>query len=280
MKKLILLSLLFVLPLCGCSYFKDRMKDASEVVEVGVGFSMGLGINARATKLVQAGFGSYAGHWAGLREGSLAVWEENRVEMGAFPIYLHEVNRKSDQILDIHHPFAVEVGYDTYMNDLWLITDRGFFEVGVTANVIALGADVAFDCAEFADFVLGWCGVDLLADDCYNRDLEELVKQVQSPYPDKRVAAVRALRRLTGEDFGYTIYTDREEQPSSQVEVWRKWKRWLNDAGAQHDVDADDETVAEEERVAEEPAASEETTAAMETPDHQEKDKGGERGNG
>ena len=69
MKKLLLLCLLCVLPYSGCTYFQDRLKDASEIVEVGVGFSMGLDLNVRATKAVQVGFGSYSGYWAGLKEG-------------------------------------------------------------------------------------------------------------------------------------------------------------------------------------------------------------------
>ncbi|MFH1999900.1 MAG: hypothetical protein ABIK28_09475 [Planctomycetota bacterium] len=240
MKKNLLLCFLLILPFYGCSYFKDRLKDASEVVEVGVGFSMGLDFNIRATKIAQAGFGSYSGDWAGLREGQLACWQEERVEMGVFPLYFHELNRTSGTLVNIHHPVSVESGYETYMNDLFLTTDRGIFEVGLTANVIALGVDVAFECAEFADFLLGWCGVDFLNDDCYSRSVEDLVTQVQAWSPEERAAAVRALRRRTGENFGYTTCTSRDEQPADQIQAWRQWKRWLKDKDENAPIEAPD----------------------------------------
>lgn len=228
MNKLLWIVLIAVSPLIGCSYFKDRVKDASEMYEFGVGFSIGLETNLRATKLFQVGFGSYGGHWAGLREGRFATWAEERVEMGFSPLYFHELNRRSKTLLDIRHPLPYESGYGTYMNDLFLLTDRGFFNIGFTLNLLAVGLDMGFECAEIADFLIGWFGFDILSDDAFSRSLDELVVQAQSRSAHRRAAAVRALRLRTGEQFDYVIITARDEHSRDQIDVRKRWKEWLS----------------------------------------------------
>ena len=138
------LAFLSLLALSGCSaYVGDRLKDASEIIDVGLGLSVGLEANARATKMFQLGIGSYSGDWMGLKEGRLALWREERSELGIAPLYFHEVFRTSDTLLDIRHPLILDPGYGPYLNDLGLMTDRGFFEVGGTVNFIVAGMDTA-----------------------------------------------------------------------------------------------------------------------------------------
>jgi hypothetical protein len=237
MNRLLWISLLTLLPLSGCGYFQDRLKDASEVIEVGLGLSPGVEANARVTKVFQVGFGSYSGHWVGLREGHLAYWTEERSEMGFSLLYFHELTRTSRTLVDFRHPLPTESGYSTYMADMNLITDRGFFEIGLTGNLVLVGFDVAFEAAEFFDFLFGLVGVDILHDDCYSKPLDELVTQAQSRNAYRRAAAIRGLRRVTGKEFGYEIVTARDEHPRDQIRVWQRWKEWLDGTTVTEDTE-------------------------------------------
>ena len=101
-----------------------------------VGLSYGVDLSARVTRAVQAGFGAYEGDWVGLKEGRFAHWYMRRAEMGVSPFFFHEIYRTSDRLIDISHPIFTTASYDEYLNDLWLSTDRGFFSVGATVNMI------------------------------------------------------------------------------------------------------------------------------------------------
>jgi len=216
----------------GCaSYLHDRLKDASEMFECGIGYSMGVTVNLRATKLAQAGVGAHSGEWAGLREGRFATWTEERSEFGFTPFYYHEVFRKSDDLIDIHHPLLWDPGYEQFLNDLFLLTDRGFFEVGLTVNALLVGVDLSFELAEIADFVTGVAGFDLLGDDAFGVPTDTLLKRLQSRNAWKRYAAARALRRATGFDFDYTLHTVRDEHTEDQIQSRRLWKRALEAPG-------------------------------------------------
>jgi hypothetical protein len=50
----------------------------------------------------------------------------------------------------------------------------------------------------------------------------ELVKNLDSDDPAVRFYAVEGLRRLTGEDFGYLFYQEKEQRRPA-VERWRRW---------------------------------------------------------
>jgi len=65
-KPFLIFFLSLTLAAAGCAgSVKDRLKDASEVFEFGVGVSKGVAFNVRATKAAQAGIGSYSGIWGG-----------------------------------------------------------------------------------------------------------------------------------------------------------------------------------------------------------------------
>jgi len=230
LKLSLLLGLLGVLglPSSGCGYLRDRLKDGTEIFEAGAGVSLGFAVNVRATKLAQAGLGSYGGFWAGLKEGRFADWEEERVEMGISPFYYQEMSRRSDQLLDFRRAVPDESGYGSFSNDLFLLTDRGFFEVGVTANVLFLGLDLSVELAELADLLTGVFGFDLLSDDGYAPSPEILVNQMQSRDADKRAAAVRGLLHRMGRDFHYVAVAARDEHPQDQIDAWKRAKAWLH----------------------------------------------------
>ena len=218
--------LLPLLLVTGCAgYLKDRMKDAVEVLEVSAGISVGVEANVRATKLLQAGFGSYNGDWAGLKNGRLAAWSEERVEMGVTPFYFHELIRddlgKGDgKLVPIEHPLFGDAGFEPFMNDFYLLTDRGWFEAGITVNLICVGADLSVDLSEVFDFLAGIAGFDPLTDDAYGPDLETLVGRVNHYDSRIRAAAATNLNRRTGKRFGYVAVTPRDAFPDEQVDAW------------------------------------------------------------
>lgn len=49
-----------------------------------------------------------------------------------------------------------------------------------------------------------------------------LVERLEDDSPDVRMFAIEALRRMTGEDFGYRFYAD-EMDRAKAVKRWRKW---------------------------------------------------------
>ena len=54
---------------------------------------------------------------------------------------------------------------------------------------------------------------------------EPMVKSLESDDPAERFYAIQGLKRLTGEDLGYTYY---EDEPARRPAV-NRWKDWLKD---------------------------------------------------
>ena len=54
------------------------------------------------------------------------------------------------------------------------------------------------------------------------QSLPLLVERLEDDSPDVRMLAIEALRRMTGEDFGYRFYAD-ESQRAASVRQWREW---------------------------------------------------------
>jgi hypothetical protein len=58
-----------------------------------------------------------------------------------------------------------------------------------------------------------------------DRDLSaapELIKSLDSDDPAVRFYAIEGLRRLTGEDFGYRFYQEKDQRRPA-IARWRKW---------------------------------------------------------
>lgn len=53
----------------------------------------------------------------------------------------------------------------------------------------------------------------------------ELVKNLDSDDPAVRFYAIQGLRRLTGEDFGYRYYDERDQRRPAVL----KWRNWLKE---------------------------------------------------
>ncbi len=213
----------------GCAYLKDRGQDLAQSFDVAMGISEGVDVNLRVTKVMQVGVGSYhAPRWFGLKDGLLDGWEEERSEIGIGPFYLHEVFRHDGaRLLDIRHPLFGDPGFREHSNDLTHLTDRGWFDVGFTLNLVFLGVDFAFRTAEVADFLTGIGTYDLLDDDVWSPSDSTLEDRIMSSDARTRAAAARALRLRYGQTFGYRVWSAPNEMPAEQITAVRRWREFL-----------------------------------------------------
>jgi len=218
-----------LLPFGGCSYVADRGVDLAQVVDLSVGLSQGIDLNARATKLLQIGFGSYRGaYWAGLKDGLFDAWQEERSELGIGPFYVHEIFRsEGSRLLDIRYPLFGDAGFREHSLDLTHLSDRGLLDVGLTLNAVFFGLDGAFKTAEALDFLCGLFVFDLLQDDAFGPSSKVLSDRLGGDNARVRAAAARALRLRYGERFGYGLYSAPEQMPASQIQAVRRWRERL-----------------------------------------------------
>ncbi|MCX8035502.1 MAG: hypothetical protein N3D11_00330 [Candidatus Sumerlaeia bacterium] len=117
-------------------YFPSRVADLLDIVKCNVGLGLGLCVNVRPTKSLQAGFGAYDSVRIGLRGRRLPFWHEWSSEGGFDGLYW-------------------EGGE----------TERGFYEFGGTVHFLIIGLEAALDIEETLDFGLGWFGNDPADDD-------------------------------------------------------------------------------------------------------------------
>lgn len=224
-----LMILLLALPTGGCAYLADRGLDLAQSMDLSVGFSEGLDVNARITKVAQLGFGSYRGsYWVGLKDGVLDSWSEERSELGIGPFYTHEVFRsRGSRLLDIQYPLFGDPGFREFSFDLTHLSDRGLLDVGATVNAVLFGADVSVKITEILDFLCGLGTVDFLEDDVYSPSVRELSMRLSGDNARVRAAAARALRMRFDEDFGYRLYSAPEQMPARQIQAVRRWRERL-----------------------------------------------------
>lgn len=215
----------------GCRGFvADRAHDLLDTANISIGYSEGFAVNLRATKIAQIGLGGYRGvFWAGLRSGELDVWMEERMELGVGPLYIHEVFRsRGHRLSDIRHPLFGDPGFREHSWDLSHLTDRGWTDVGFTANLVFLGIDMALRPAEILDLIAGFAGMDPLEDDAFGPDEQTLLDRLHGEDARVRAAAARALRRRFGHDFGYAVYTVPRHMTDEQLEAQRRWREALS----------------------------------------------------
>ena len=239
--------LALLLPAGGCSYMADRGLDLAQTVDLSVGFSEGVDVNARVTKLAQIGFGSYRGsYWLGLKDGLLDVWQEERSELGIGPLYVHEVFRsKGSRLLDIRYPLFGDAGFREHCLDLTHLSDRGLLDVGVTLNAVFFGLDAAVKTTEIVDFVCGLFVFDLLQDDAYTPSEAELSQRLGGESARVRAAAARALRLRFGEQFGYGVYGAPEQMPSFQIQAVQRWRERLGTLATPVEASSDEAAAAD-----------------------------------
>jgi len=107
-------------------YVPNRVVDFLDIWRFNAGVGLGLCINIRPTKGLQAGFGAYDSVRFGLRGRRRPFW----------------------------HEWSLEGGFDGMYYELGQ-TERGFYEFGGTIHVLVVGLDAAFDIEEAIDFVYG-----------------------------------------------------------------------------------------------------------------------------
>jgi len=225
---LLLVAIAATLP--ACVNLSDRGHDAAQVFDVAGGLSEGVSLNLRATKAAQVGFGGYRGlYWAGLKNGTLDVWQEERTELGISALYMLELFRADgDVLLDIRSPLYGDPGFREVSWDVTHVTDRGVFDVGLTINALFVGVDIAVKPAELVDFGAGWFGADILQDDLHAPTDEELLQRVAGDDVRVRSNAIRALRHRHHEKFGYKSYTAKDQMPAYQIRAMERWREFLD----------------------------------------------------
>ena len=165
----VLLAVPFLLAGCGPAktYFKDRALDFWDCFQIEVSVGDGILVNARVTKLVQAGWGFYTVEKVGFFGRQCGHWFEKRNEVGISLFYLNsnykapiEGNtyfmRYFDQLGESRFDDAADIRQDI---------DRHWEDVGFVIHPLKMGLDIAWRNLEFFDFLSGWFMIDFLYDD-------------------------------------------------------------------------------------------------------------------
>lgn len=183
-------------------YFRDRFHDTLDVVRLRVGWARdgkGLGVKARATSALQAGFVTFDGTYAGLDRRGFGIVDERRREAGVS--FLYGSFNEMEPVLGNHFLRA-----DT---DWSIIEDRRIlrnlphwddgrqrhlsFGAEVATPLIAIDAGVYPE--EALDLVLGFFLIDLFNDDELFSHRKELrfreATTLPEPNPDAPFADIQ-----------------------------------------------------------------------------------------
>lgn len=169
MNRLPVFALLALLP--GCAYFEERAADLGDIVRVEGSVGVGLQANVNAGELLHLGLGSsrrWSAGWAyGFGTSERRVEDHLPLSFVTSLIHpdapaLHSYRVGPDDAPVHRCPIVAPVTFERGnirkpSMQFWSL------EVGVMALVI--GAEVGFNPAELADFVLGIFGLDIGSDD-------------------------------------------------------------------------------------------------------------------
>ena len=161
--------LLLLLP--GCTWLGGRVDDLGDIVRVEGSVGVGLQANVNAGELLHLGLGSsrrWSGGWAyGIGTSERRVEDHLPLSFVTSLIHpdapgLHSLKLGPDESTVHRCPIVAPVTFERGNirkppMQFWSL------EVGVMALVI--GAEVGFNPAELADFVLGIFGIDIGSDD-------------------------------------------------------------------------------------------------------------------
>jgi len=159
--------------ICGCNFARDRVLDASDIIDVKFGKAWGLGVKIESTLFLNSGIGvaSLRGtrEWYGRR--SAKNWEEGK--SGYF----------------IHLGFAGGDGYWSHFGgppavDNICILGANFnafmpcekppilnrFRFGGECVVFPVLIGLYFNAGQMVDFILGFFGFDIAGDDGVSKD--------------------------------------------------------------------------------------------------------------
>jgi hypothetical protein len=126
-------------------YLPNRLLDVTDLVRARLRVGPGAAIDARATKFIRAGLGSYLSLYAGLPGPRQRTTPRS-------PIGLEAYSGVSLSVAEA----SFETGYEP---------DYSPSEVGIGFQLLILGIDVGIDPLEVGDLISGLVGIDLVGDD-------------------------------------------------------------------------------------------------------------------
>jgi hypothetical protein len=156
----------------GCAnpgaYWTDRGLDFVDCFKVSGGIGMGLDVHARVTDYFSMGFGFADTVNAGFNGRRVELTNQFHAGVIGYDLYVksrflgtgsqqERVNNTYASILGI-----VIMDYGSIFKNA-VFVDR--FDIEVAATLVYLNARVGFKLGQFADFLLGWFGVDIGYDD-------------------------------------------------------------------------------------------------------------------
>jgi hypothetical protein len=150
--------------LCACSWLKERGHDFEDVWHLDVSLGPQVGATFRATHLVQAGLQAEGAgadeapedrqfdtaHWA-LAGRWRGLYKRVGAEYGIGPATIGPRWYRQDYRAEYEEEYRPQ--------------ERTADEFGASFGLLLFGAEAGFRPAELADFLLGWFGADILADD-------------------------------------------------------------------------------------------------------------------
>lgn len=167
----------------GCAdfktYMRDRGNDLADCFMARMGTSYGFGLRTQVTDFfrVSAGFGTYEEDWVGYlgRDSLDYCW---KVYWAGLPLSIAGLctDVRWSIPCEFLEPSLLGVNFAEFCwrdkpYPAWTATHRYmretfFVEFGATLGLV--GFDVGFNPVEFADFLLGWFGLDIATDDARN----------------------------------------------------------------------------------------------------------------
>jgi len=227
-----LLAAALLLPLgSGCrtrGYLGDRLRDLAQVIEIDGSLGTGVRAQVGVSGVAQLGVGWSRATAAGLRDGDLGSWREDRSELGLGPFYLHEVEIEGSSDALVGHRTARfgEEGFTSLPVEYWggVWADRLPGDVCIGGHVFFVGGSARFRLLELLDFLAGLVGADPRGDDLAGRSIPDLLAALRSADARERRNADRALRILTGRGSPYRTYSDPDVWTEEQEEAVAAWE--------------------------------------------------------
>ncbi len=219
------LALALCAPSCGSTWLGDRARDFGQILDADLSAGPGVRVYAGASHLAEVGLGSSDNRHAGLRDGFFGTWTEARSELGAGPLFLHEVDIGDASRPIVGHRTARfgEPGFDPHPFEWETTTDRRWLDVGIGGHLL-LGASVEIRLFELLDFAGGLFGLDPAGDDVSGRTPDDLLEDLASPDARVRRNADRALRIVTGLASPYRTCSDASTLTAEQREAIEGWR--------------------------------------------------------
>ncbi|HUT34889.1 MAG TPA: hypothetical protein VNE39_15475 [Planctomycetota bacterium] len=154
----------------GCTYLRNRGRDAAEMFDLGLTFSKKpqFGLYMNCPVILPIGFGKVDGYYAGVGRGKVGVMEHHQRNAGAL-VWGYERNtwqgpakageKAGDKAVEDQPVGLLAIARGERGKQPYRVSCKHYFHlgwVGITANICWL---------EIPDFFLGWFLIDLSGDD-------------------------------------------------------------------------------------------------------------------